>query len=628
MCFQQTRLVARGQPRANNFRSLTCTRTVPISCTSSRPIVILTVHLLLEIPYTNIQRYHTAHPVPTNMSNKDASQPIDIPRPRSFADEHEAIDTINCSPTSSKYDHSPKSHQDTKFHLPNLFKPSKPHVDNATFEHIYAFINSKSGGHQGGKVFETLCKILPDGHVVNLKEQKPRDTLKRIRDSSEQNVRILACGGDGTGRWILEEIDKLSTADSHDTDGAWPPPVGVLPLGTGNDIGRVLGWGGGYDGEDLYGILVNLVEASVVNLDRWDVKVDSMKHDDQPIVAYQDTESTTPDDDEKKSHKRNDEEPHKVMSMNNYLSVGFVDAKVALDVHERREQDPRLFFHRNVNKLWYLSYAFSNLIGNAVHRPIENINDILSLEIDGQAVDLAYDLEGIIFLNLPSYAGGTNMWGPSYDPSYRPVSIDDNFIEVIGVRSIVHLGEISTGLGSGMRIGQGQSIRMVFKPDAPPLPCKVDGEPWLQHDPAQFTITLRDQCKVLCKKNSVTDISSGNVREGHAGWLHMRKLAQWKLRWCILAGTTFYYYATRHDAEPSGVVDLKTAQFSRCDQNKRRFYIKSPHKLNYWTVEFTNEDSDRWMEVLSRACEGLPLGGPPLDPDTAIPPVIHNPCTQ
>lgn len=54
----------------------------------------------------------------------------------------------------------------------------------------------------------------------------------------EIDCRIIVAGGDGTVSLALDAISELERK----------LPVAILPLGTGNDLSRTLGWGSGHEG--------------------------------------------------------------------------------------------------------------------------------------------------------------------------------------------------------------------------------------------------------------------------------------------------------------------------------------------------------------------------------------------
>ena len=62
--------------------------------------------------------------------------------------------------------------------------------------------------------------------------------------------RVLVCGGDGTVGWVLSHIEMCQPHLACKR-----PRVGVLPVGTGNDLARVLGFGAGWTGESVPHIL-------------------------------------------------------------------------------------------------------------------------------------------------------------------------------------------------------------------------------------------------------------------------------------------------------------------------------------------------------------------------------------
>ena len=74
----------------------------------------------------------------------------------------------------------------------------------------------------------------------NLNEEQDRvHGLKKLKFSVEKglNCRAIVCGGDGTVLWVVNAIIDHGI-DIHKV------PIGIVPIGTGNDFSRMMGWGG------------------------------------------------------------------------------------------------------------------------------------------------------------------------------------------------------------------------------------------------------------------------------------------------------------------------------------------------------------------------------------------------
>lgn len=352
----------------------------------------------------------------------------------------------------------------TKEKKPFVIKPS----GSAQRKPLLVFINPKSGGNQGAKIMHKFQWLLNPRQVFDLTRGGPREGLELYR--KVPNLRILACGGDGTVGWVLSELDKQKITP--------PPPVAVLPLGTGNDLSRVLNWGGGYTDEPLSRILMHIDEGSVVQLDRWNLEV-------------------TPN--ESGEADASDEAVYKLPLnvMNNYFSLGF-DAEVCLEFHESREANPDKFNSRFKNLVFYGKASSATFL----QRKARYFFRYTSLQCDG--VDLTEKLLEIkplclLFLNIPSYSAGTSPWGhPGKDNDFQPQRFDDGYLEVIGLTT----GTLATTRvgGHGERIAQCKEAVLVTNKS---VSMQVDGEPCRMY-PSRIRISRRNQANMVQKVKTRT----------------------------------------------------------------------------------------------------------------------------
>ncbi|XP_062964684.1 diacylglycerol kinase theta isoform X2 [Cynocephalus volans] len=305
---------------------------------------------------------------------------------------------------------------------------------------LLVFVNPKSGGLKGRELLCSFRKLLNPHQVFELTNGGPLPGLHLF--SQVPCFRVLVCGGDGTVGWVLTALEEMR----HRL--ACPEPsVAILPLGTGNDLGRVLRWGAGYSGEDPFSVLVSVDEADAVLMDRWTIL----------LVAHEADSA---------ENSVADTEPPK---MSNYCGIG-IDAELSLDFHQAREEEPAKFTSRFHNKGVYVRVGLQKIShSRSLHKEVR-------LQVGQQEVELP-SIEGLIFINIPSWGSGADLWGSESDLRFKKPCMDDGLLEVVGVTGVMHMGQVQGGLRSGIRIAQGSYFRVTL---LKATPVQVDGEPWVQ----------------------------------------------------------------------------------------------------------------------------------------------------
>ncbi|EFA83225.1 diacylglycerol kinase [Heterostelium album PN500] len=333
---------------------------------------------------------------------------------------------------------------------------------------LMIFINSKSGGQMGTKFLKKFSSIVNPLQIIDLIHHGPDHGVQIIQRYLEENpgdverFRLLVCGGDGTVGWVLQILKKYNLP---------PIPIAIIPLGTGNDMSRSLGWGPGYNNENLKLILKSISEAKLTHLDTFTVNI---KQDMKGINT---------------------------IVMNNYFSIG-LDANIALGFHEARNANPHLFTGRTINKIWYGKIGLEEF----VTRSFPSMSEILEITIDGQPLKLEKSIEGIMIINVNNYAGGVRLWKKS-SSKFKAQKIDDGVLELVGVTGVPHLGSIISGVASPLKLAQGSHILIKHRTKKQPTTAvQVDGEPF-SVESCEIEIKFERKVLMLAQKDYKTKSS-------------------------------------------------------------------------------------------------------------------------
>jgi Diacylglycerol kinase accessory domain/Diacylglycerol kinase catalytic domain len=428
---------------------------------------------------------------------------------------------------------------------------------------VIAFVNTKSGGRAGQTVLANLTKILGEECVFDLqaeggpeaglrqfqdahrppaapsqdeRSEKPAGateddpeaesspsspgTLKksrrrRRRDGAQlqgHHLRVLACGGDGTFRWVVQGLLNV-WGDDHPQ----LPLMGVIPLGTGNDLSREYGWGGGFDDGGSVDVLTGYIEkirqAPPRPLDLW-----TASH--RGPEKSRDSDASDALDSDSDSNSASESTATDELFFN-YFNCGF-DPQVAMGFHTLRNNSPHLFRARWMNKAWYVAHALKALASGS-----HTLAECCTLKVDGALVDIPADTRSIVVLNFTCYQAGADIWGPDTnlvpdEQSHEgdkvdlpdgaedhetdrfervskmlgPPAMDDGFLEVVGINGIVHNTMIRVDMSAGVRIARGSNVEItVGEPvsEKELLPCACDGEPFSL---GPGTVSIRHVCQV------------------------------------------------------------------------------------------------------------------------------------
>lgn len=243
-------------------------------------------------------------------------------------------------------------------------------------------INPISGGGQGKVIHQFLPEIMDS---MGFKEEEWKAEFTQYEGMKEQILNalantetLIAVGGDGTVSAVLSTMLASEFANKV--------KIGLIPLGTGNDLARVLHLYKPFVDKGLLFLVRRLLRAEAIPFDIWKVN-----------GSY---------------------------ALANYFSGG-IDARIAHDFNQDRSKDVIASNSVIANKLHYVRRFFAD------RKYVLQQGTLTTVDKYGKSH--TKDLAGhrtVIVGNIPSFASGAN-------PFYKS-KMDDGFLEVVDVPNMLN----------------------------------------------------------------------------------------------------------------------------------------------------------------------------------------------
>jgi diacylglycerol kinase family enzyme len=246
----------------------------------------------------------------------------------------------------------------------------------------FCIINPTSGGGRGRELFEELEKLFSDGVAQGKVVTFDPSQLPAQLEKAANHDRVLVGGGDGTVAAVLGAVSKSASNLT----------VGIIPLGTANDLAREL----------------------KVPRELKDIRAED-------VIAYYQTDNSLS---VQIWQLRQEDSKNQTQIFSNYFSFGFDGAVVAQFSKWRNFNLVRRFCaSRHFNRLLYVVAAIRHLLSG-----IESKNVVI--KVDGEKLTLfPAHYRSLIVCNIKCIIG--------VGVSNFQSQAEDDKIEIVGVCNLV-----------------------------------------------------------------------------------------------------------------------------------------------------------------------------------------------